>query len=130
MSTLIYRFQVVQIGDYVAEYLTENKIILFASPVPQDIADYCVVHQASKLTVRLEPGQKLCINQSEYLISAIGEVASENLRQLGHITLNFDGATKAELPGMVHLLGTPPKVINLRDEFAIYQITDHLDGES
>ncbi|UMX80931.1 PTS glucitol/sorbitol transporter subunit IIA [Klebsiella pneumoniae] len=32
----------------------------------------------------------------------------------GHITLNFDGADIAELPGTVHLYGEPPQIINRR----------------
>ncbi len=39
------------------------------------------------------------INQAIYRVTAVGSVATANLKQLGHITLNFDGAATAELPG-------------------------------
>lgn len=120
MGTLIYQLNVIHVGQYVAEYLKENKIILFSHPVPQDIKYYCVVHQPSELKQTLQPGFKLYINQNEYNITAVGDVATENLKQLGHITLSFDNKEIAELPGMVHLSGTLPEIINPDDTFSIY----------
>lgn len=117
MPEVLYQLRVLQVGKYVSEFLAENKLILFAAPVPADIADYSVVHQPGKLTGELMPGQTLTINQLSYRISAVGDVASLNLRQLGHITLNFNGAEQAELPGMVHLAGERPGGIAAGDIF-------------
>lgn len=68
----------------------------------------------------LRPGQMVKINNDCYRITAVGSVATDNLKQLGHITLNFDSATDAELPGTVHLSGIAPKNINTGHRIAIY----------
>ncbi len=39
-------------------------------------------------------------------ITRIGQ--SPNLRELGHITLRFDGLREAEFPGTVHVAGPVP----------------------
>ncbi|MFS2222834.1 PTS glucitol/sorbitol transporter subunit IIA [Pantoea sp. B65] len=121
MSTPLYQLRVSYVGQYVADYLRENKLILFAAPVPQDIADYCVVHQPGELSGALLPGQTLNINQHIYRITAVGNVATANLKELGHITLNFDGAIEAEFPGMVHLAGQIPETIEPNDLFYFHQ---------
>ena len=120
MSLPFYQLQVVSVGEYVAQYLQENKFILFSDPVPQDIADYCVVHRASELTAPLLPGKMVAIDNKEYLITAVGHVAEINLKQLGHITLSFDGASVPELPGTVHLNGPCPASIKPGNQILFY----------
>ncbi|MDN5332631.1 MAG: glucitol/sorbitol system component, partial [Tepidanaerobacteraceae bacterium] len=38
-----------------------------------------------------------------YRITAVGEVANKNLKNIGHVCLKFDGKTEPELPGNIHL---------------------------
>jgi len=117
MATPLYQFRVSYVGRYVADSLRENKLILFAAPVPQDIADYCVVHQLGTLMSAILPGQTLIINQHSFHITAVGNIATANLKNLGHITLHFNGANEAELPGMIHLAGKRPESIESNDFF-------------
>lgn len=121
MSLPLYQLEVTQVGEFVAQYLRQHKLILFAEPVPTDIADYCAIHQSGKFNDVLLPGQKVTLNTTVYRITAVGSVATANLKQLGHITLNFDGAITAELPGMVHLCGVMPHVILPGDKLSIYR---------
>ena len=44
-------------------------------------------------------------------MTAVGEVAEQNLRELGHITLRFDGHREAEFPGTVQVAGPVPDAI-------------------
>ena len=60
------------------------------------------------------------LNDKNYRVTAVGRVATANLRQRGHITLNFDGADIAELPGTVHLYGEPPQIIQPGDQISFY----------
>ncbi|WP_312228517.1 PTS glucitol/sorbitol transporter subunit IIA [Pseudescherichia sp.] len=120
MSLPLYQLEVVSVGKFVAGYLQENKLILFAEPVPDDIADYCAVHRPGKFNGVLLTGQTVSINDVEYRISAVGSVATANLKQLGHITLSFDSAESAELPGTVHLCGARPQVICVGDRLFFY----------
>jgi PTS system glucitol/sorbitol-specific IIA component len=98
----LYSLLITAVGEYVENLSAEQKLILFSEPVPDDIAMYCGT-PGSELTAELSPGQIMKINQAIYRVTAVGSVATANLKQLGHITLNFDGAATAELPGMVHV---------------------------
>lgn len=120
MSSPLYQLEITRVGEFVAEYLKQNKLILFSESVPQDIADYCAVHRSGEFNDVLLPGLQLQINNVTYRITAAGDVATVNLKQLGHITLNFDGAIDAELPGMVHLCGPAPKKILPGDQISIF----------
>lgn len=121
MSSPLYHLEIISVGSFVAEYLQEDKLILFADPVPPDIADYCAVHRPGELNTVLLPGLAVKINNAFYRITAVGDVATANLKQLGHITLNFDGAIDAELPGTVHLCGPTPKNILPGDQIFIFR---------
>ncbi|MDU4095602.1 MAG: PTS glucitol/sorbitol transporter subunit IIA [Pantoea sp.] len=121
MSAPFYALHITAVGEYVKDYLKEQKLILFSAAAPEDIAAYCALHQAGKLTVSLSPGQLMKINQEIYNITAVGHIATANLKQLGHITLCFDGASVAELPGTVHLQGEPPQFISPGDSLTFYE---------
>ncbi|PYB01951.1 PTS glucitol/sorbitol transporter subunit IIA, partial [Serratia marcescens] len=45
--------------------------------------------------------------------TAVGSVATQNLRELGHITVRFDGEAEAEFPGSIHVSGPTPTDIPL-----------------
>lgn len=119
MSLPLYHLEITYVGEFVAEYLKQDKLILFAEPVPPDIADYCAVHRPGKFNLVLLPGLAVTINNARYRITAVGDVATANLKQLGHITLSFDGAIDAELPGTVHLCGPTPQQILPGDQIFI-----------
>ncbi|HEC2550388.1 TPA: PTS glucitol/sorbitol transporter subunit IIA [Raoultella ornithinolytica] len=121
MTVPLYSLLITAVGEYVENYLQEQKLILFSEPVPDDIVMYCAVHRGSELTAELSPGQIMKINQAIYRVTAVGSVTTANLKQLGHITLNFDGAATAELPGMVHLCGQSPHDIQRGDRISFYQ---------
>jgi len=121
MRPPLYSLRITAVGEYVKNYLEEQKLILFSDVVADDIAMYCAIHQASDLSAGLSPGQVMKINKLVYRVTAVGDVATANLKQLGHITLNFDGALSAELPGMVHLCGFPPEHIHVGDRISFHE---------
>lgn len=121
MTMPLYSLLITAVGEYVEDYLQEQQLILFSDSVSDDIAMYCAVHQGSELTVELSPGQIMKINETIYRVTAVGSVATENLKQLGHVTLSFDGAVIAELPGTVHLYGESPQSIHTGDRISFYQ---------
>lgn len=44
----------------------------------------------------LQAGIQFELGQHRYPVTAVGSVAEMNLRELGHITLRFDGQSEAE----------------------------------
>ncbi|SQI37264.1 PTS system glucitol/sorbitol-specific transporter subunit IIA [Leminorella richardii] len=121
MKQAIWRAQISAVGKEAAGFLSEGRIILFSDQAPQDLIDYCLVHGGSSLTKPIAVGQHLELYGKVYPITAVGEVASQNLEQLGHITLQFDGATQPELPGTVHLDGSAPSRLDEQGEIVLFE---------
>lgn len=119
MKTL-YESTFVAVGPLASESLEDNFIITFGEGAPQDVAEYCFIHRndinnAEKLAI----GSLLTLGEQQYPVTAIGEVARQNLHELGHITIRFDGATEAEFPGMVHVVGIPPAQLKPGQKFCL-----------
>ena len=64
MSVPLYSLRITAVGEYV-EYSAGAAAILFSDAVPDDIASYCAVHQASELTAELSPGQQMKLNDKK-----------------------------------------------------------------
>ncbi|WP_063099924.1 PTS glucitol/sorbitol transporter subunit IIA, partial [Escherichia coli] len=69
---------------------------------------YCFIHCHGELKGALHPGLQFSLGQHRYPVTAVGSVAEDNLRELGHVTLRFDGLNEAEFPGTVHVAGPVP----------------------
>ena len=71
----------------------------------------CARHGAT--AGELQVGGVMELAQRRYAITAVGSVATQNLRELGHITVRFDGEAEAEFPGSIHVSGPTPTDIPL-----------------
>jgi PTS system glucitol/sorbitol-specific IIA component len=47
----------------------------------------------------------MILGDSVYTVTAVGELANRNLKNIGHVCLKFDARTSPELPGDIHLEG-------------------------
>lgn len=105
-----YNVAITGIGSYVEEMASENQcIILYNDTIlDQDLKDISVTHSVSKLHADVAVGDQLTIGESTHTVTAIGGVALDTLRELGHCTLRFGGLERANLPGEIHVTGTPP----------------------
>ncbi|CAM3886368.1 MULTISPECIES: PTS glucitol/sorbitol transporter subunit IIA [Avibacterium] len=117
--TTIYQTTFTKIGQFAPEALTENMLIIFKQDVPADLEDYCFLHQHGELLAEVCRGDVLMINNKSFEITAVGDVANFNLKELGHVTFRFDGAITAEYPGTIHLKGDVPVEINVNDVLTI-----------
>lgn len=100
------------IGNKAYDLLQNNMIILFNDNAPPELKSYCVLHNDSNLLEKIKIGDKLHIDNYLYTVTAVGNVANENLKNLGHIVLVFDGSLTSQLPGYIHL---KPKLNNKID---------------
>ena len=91
-------------------------MILFNDNAPADVADYCFIHPAADLTGEIKAGGQFVLGASRYPITAVGDVVNQNLAELGHITIRFDGGAEAEYPGTVHVAGQCPEALVLGTE--------------
>ncbi|MCX8582914.1 MULTISPECIES: PTS glucitol/sorbitol transporter subunit IIA [unclassified Gilliamella] len=119
MSNVIYQSKINQIGEFAPDALADGMLILFKNGAPSDLADYCFVHSHDDLKQDLQVGQVFQIGKHTFQITSVGDVASTNFRELGHITLRFDGSSQAELPGTIHVKGDIPNQLFVGDEIKI-----------
>jgi PTS system glucitol/sorbitol-specific IIA component len=64
----------------------------------------------------LQAGIQFELGQHHYPVTAVGSVAEQNLRELGHITLRFDGLSEAEFP-VPYTLQVPYRTVSRRAVF-------------
>lgn len=99
----LYETTVVDHGSEAAMFKAENMLILFGKDAPAELSDYAYIIDVMPVDREIEPGMTLKFDDIAYTITAVGNVVVKNLANLGHITLKFDGATEAELPGTLYL---------------------------
>jgi PTS system glucitol/sorbitol-specific IIA component len=114
----MYHTTITEIGILASEALADGMLIIFDNNAPSDVGEYCFLHPHSELKGEIKPGMTCRLNGIEYPITAVGEVVNTNLSQLGHITIQFNGAELAELPGTVHARGVMPAEIAVGSELS------------
>jgi len=109
----IFQTTITQIGDSARDALLDDMLITFREGAPADIEEFCFIHRHGNTLGELQTGGWMELAEQRYPITAVGEVASPNLRDLGHLTVRFDGENQAEFPGSIHVAGTTPVDIPL-----------------
>jgi len=112
---LQFKATVTQIGKYAEESLADNMLILFNTSAPEDVADYCFIHDQGSAVGTITTQSTLLIADADYIVTAVGAAANKNLMALGHITIKFDARTEPEYPGTVHVIGHCPLAIKIGD---------------
>ncbi len=100
---LKYNVNIVEVGSNVEDMLKTGLLILFNQSAPEDLKPFCVVTEENKHDGQVESGDVVSIVGCTYKVTAVGNIVNENLYSLGHASLCFDGAKKAQLPGHIHL---------------------------
>lgn len=116
MSEIIHKTRIVSIG---ASALDDNTVIFFQDNVPAYLAEYCYLIEPGEGGYDIRVGHELVLGDVRCPITAIGDVALENFRQLGHLTVHFDGAPEAVRPGSIHVRsnGIPPMAAGTEVKF-------------
>jgi PTS system glucitol/sorbitol-specific IIA component len=103
----IYEIRVTAIGPLVEEFTAEGVWVFFHDGAPEELAEFSLLHQAQAPQEPIAAGQVLTIDGQRYAITAVGDVANKNIRELGHIVLKANGLTKTQLPGEVCIEARP-----------------------
>ena len=117
--TTLYESTFIAVGACAEASLEEAFLITFGEGAPQEVAEYCFIHRPVINTGEIGVGAQLSIGEQSWPVTAIGDVAAENLRELVHITLRFDGAAQAEFPGMIHVAGQVPATVTPGQTFRV-----------
>jgi glucitol/sorbitol PTS system EIIA component len=102
-----YATTVTAVGDEVAEFVTHGLLIWFAEGAPEELHFFSVLHRPTVTTGGVRPGDTVRIDDQEFRVTAVGEVANDNMVNLGHMDLKANGDTEAPLPGDICLEQLP-----------------------
>lgn len=102
MSVLL-KTRVTEIGPEVADLAEAGVVILFADGSPPELAEVSVLHKAETGPSDDAPaeGASIEIGNLTATITAVGPSAWAKVREIGHVVINFNGATDAERPGEI-----------------------------
>jgi glucitol/sorbitol PTS system EIIA component len=102
-----YATTVTAVGEQVAEFVTQGLLIWFAEGAPEELHFFSVLHQPTVTAGGVRPGDVVRIDDRALLVTAVGDVANQNMVQLGHMDLKANGAEEAPLPGDICLEKAP-----------------------
>ena len=94
-----YATTVTAVGEQVAEFVTQGLLIWFAEGAPEELHFFTVLHRPTVTTGGVRPGDLVRIDDTAFRVTAVGEVANDNMVNLGHMDLKANGAAEAPLPG-------------------------------
>jgi len=112
---LQFKATIIHIGTAANEALLDNMMILFNQSAPEEVAEYCFIHDQGTALGTITTESTLLIAGKDYIVTAVGAAANTNLKELGHITIKFDARTEPEFPGIIHVIGHCPHGIKLGD---------------
>ena len=114
-SSTVWNAVVLRTGKNAQDMLDTGVIVLFGEPVPDALSDICVVHNRggrSPLPPErdLRPGDVFNLAGARYTIDEVGEAATSNLGDLGHVVLYFNSPDQSLLAGAIKMSGPPPQL--------------------
>ena len=101
MSDVKYHMRVVEIGPLVEEFVHAGILVFFQVGAPPELAEFSILHEPSDSFTDVEPGDIVAIDGNRFRVTAVGEVANKNIRDLGHLIMKANGRSEPELPGDV-----------------------------
>jgi glucitol/sorbitol PTS system EIIA component len=102
-----YATTVTAVGEEVAEFVSHGILIWFAEGAPEELHFFSVLHQPTVTAGGVRPGDTIRIDERAYRVTAVGDVANENMVNLGHMDLKANGEDQAPLPGDICLEKLP-----------------------
>ncbi len=104
MATRKFFARVTSIGEFATEFMEEGVLVFFATNAPEELQEHAVVHDsAHPLSADVVAGDTIRIGTERWEILAVGNVANENLRNLGHLVLKFNGRNEPEMRGDINV---------------------------
>jgi PTS system glucitol/sorbitol-specific IIA component len=106
-----YETTVLAVGGMAAEFAAEGILVFFGQDAPEELHEFAIIHEHKELLAPVEPGDEIEIAGERFCVTAVGDVANDNIANLGHLVLKLNGLDETELPGEVSVVeGVPPEV--------------------
>ncbi len=100
---LVYKTVITNIGKNAKEFFSHNMFITFKGNAPEELIDYCFVHDENSLYKEIHEDDILKIDGEAFKITAVGQAVNPNLKDLGHITFKFSGEKEANIAGTLFI---------------------------
>lgn len=115
-----YQALITAIGPLVSEFVEGGVLVFFGANAPPELAEFAILHDGEKLEGTIIPGDRIRLNDYDYRVLAVGEIANQNLAALGHLVIKFNGMTAPEMPGDVctEAVPVPPIQVGMRFQVA------------
>jgi PTS system glucitol/sorbitol-specific IIA component len=117
----IYEVNVVSIGNSVEDFIKEKMVVIFGEEAPKELHDIAVLHSGGNLLEEIMAGDTLSIDGVQFKVTAVGNVANQTIRDLGHATLNFNGSEQPDLPGTICIEDKPLPAIKPSSTIAFFR---------
>jgi PTS system glucitol/sorbitol-specific IIA component len=106
-----YETTVIAVGEMAAEFAAEGILVFFGKDAPEELHEFAIIHDHKELRAPVVPGDVIEIGGSPFPVTAVGDVANDNIANLGHLVLKLNGLEQTELPGEVSVAeGQAPEV--------------------
>ena len=102
-----YETTVTAVGEQVAEFIDHGMLIWFAEGAPEELHFFSVLHRPTVTSGGVRPGDTVRIDDRAFRVTAVGDVANDNMVNLGHMDLKANGETEPPLPGDICLEKLP-----------------------
>lgn len=110
--TKYFSEKVVEVGE-LANNKSDNLLISFGMTAPAELKEYCLIFLTHSLMKDIDISDYLIIDDQEYKITAVGNRASEQLREIGHLTIYFDGLKDINQSGAIRVSSTDYPIFNI-----------------
>lgn len=107
-----YNTTVTTVGELAAEFVSAGILIFFGPDAPEELWEAAIITETAELEADIIRGDVISIGGVDHPVLSVGPVANDNLRNLGHLVIKFNGLDESELPGDVSLPVGPAPVIN------------------
>jgi PTS system glucitol/sorbitol-specific IIA component len=111
-GTVRYSTTVIGVGPLVADFVGQGMLIIFGEGAPPELHDLCVLHTPEVKDGGVQPGDRLLLDDEQFTILSVGDVANANLTALGHVSFKANGSTTAQLPGDISVEEKPLPVLH------------------
>ena len=91
-----------EIGGLVPSFQDDRILILFGPSAPAELREISVIHEFVVLDEEpLKIGGTLSFDEESFSITAVGSLANQNFKELGHISIYFQEPEGEVLPGSI-----------------------------
>ena len=106
-----YHTVVTDVGEMAAEFADAGIFVFFGPDAPGELHEFAILTEASELFANVEVGDIVVIDDASFPTLSVGPIANQNLANLGHLVVKFNGLLVPELPGDISLPDVPAPAV-------------------